>query len=198
MLRKTFLVYLVLSVFAINSSYAQETVSKQAAPQKQEASQKTEVSQKKEKITVSQEIVKKDFPSYNYTLKQLIAEADKNLKKVNFELQGKETEEEARKHFDEGNRLYKEGELAAAKKEWQKALKLTDDPQMKKYIRGSEKKAKQAQDQQKRQELEQKRAEKKQQEALEKQKRAQEKAQLKAQKDAQRQKEKLERQKKLA
>jgi len=86
---------------------------------------------------------------YTYNLEELSKKAEKNIKKVNKKLEerkeeerNKERELEAREHFEKGNALYDRNKFQEAKKEWQKALSITKDPKMQKYIKKSKKKAK--------------------------------------------------------
>ncbi|MCK4946873.1 MAG: hypothetical protein KAS46_00720, partial [Candidatus Aureabacteria bacterium] len=108
-------------------------------------------------LNYAQEDLNKDDISFgktktrNYTLnlKQLIKETEKNIKKVENEIEegkindrNRKREDEVKKHFEKGNILHKEGKLKEAKKEWQKALKISKDPEMKGYIKESAKRAK--------------------------------------------------------
>jgi len=86
---------------------------------------------------------------YTYSLKQLIEEAKKNIKKIDEELEKREIEKrnrereaKAREYFEKGKSLYKVGKLKEAKQAWQKTLEITKNPEMKDYIKKSEKKAK--------------------------------------------------------
>ena len=90
----------------------------------------------------------KQDKGYTYNLKQLMEQTEKNIEKVDEKLKEQEIEKEnqkreteAREHFEKGNTLYEGGKLKEAKKEWQRALEITKDPQMKDYVRDSEKKA---------------------------------------------------------
>jgi len=94
-----------------------------------------------QEIAIKSENVKELLPSYSYNLKRLIREAERNLKKVTEEIKEKElldknqeAENLVRGHFEKGNLLHQEGKLEEAKKEWQKVLDITKDPEMKKYI----------------------------------------------------------------
>lgn len=89
----------------------------------------------KEKIEISPEAVEKKMSSHAFNLKQLIKEAEKNIKKVDTQIRNQEREVTVRQHFEKGNQLYQEGKLKEAKKEWQEALSITKDPEMKEYIR---------------------------------------------------------------
>ena len=82
--------------------------------------------------------------AYSLNLKQLIEESKRNIRKVDKELRerdirnrNKEREKRARKHFEAGNAFYKEGKLKEAKAEWMKVLEITNNPQMKSYIKKS-------------------------------------------------------------
>ena len=127
-------------------------------------------------MVVSQKMTEKEVPSYGYSLKRIIKEAKKNLKKVDGKLkeqeilkEKQEKEELTRQHFDKGNLLYKEGKYEEAKKEWQKALEITKDPEMRSYINQSKRRAR-----------EERIAERKAQKELERQKKAEERAMKKA------------------
>jgi len=85
---------------------------------------------------------------YTYDLEELSQKAEKNIKKVNKKLKEKKAEElnkkkelEAKEYFEKGNAFYEEDEFEEAKKEWQKALSITRDPKMRKYIKESKKRA---------------------------------------------------------
>lgn len=94
-----------------------------------------------ESVDVSADIVEKELAEYHYTLKELIEHAKKNIEKVEkeMELQKKEQENrerelKARQSFEEGNALYDAGQHKEAVSAWQKALEITHDPKMKKYV----------------------------------------------------------------
>lgn len=108
-----------------------------------------QVSDEKTIGEVDSGVAAKETPSYSLNLKQLMKEAEKNIEKIDGELKKQEAEEEnkkkeieAREHFDKGNQLSNQGDLKGAKEEWQKALDITKDPEMKDYIRTSESRAK--------------------------------------------------------
>jgi tetratricopeptide (TPR) repeat protein len=78
---------------------------------------------------------------YTYNLKNLIEVAEKNIKKVDneimqVEIRKRNEEREALivAYFERGNQLYKEGKLKEAKQEWEQAVSISKDPEMKKYI----------------------------------------------------------------
>lgn len=86
---------------------------------------------------------------YTLSLKELIRQSQENIEKVDAEIENqkiaKENEEReslARAYFQKGNALYKQGKLKEARDQWQKALDLTNHPEMKDYIRQSDNKAK--------------------------------------------------------
>jgi len=92
-----------------------------------------------------------DTPEAGYTLslKELAEKARENIKKVDQELAKQETERQnqereahARQFFEEANALYAQGDIEGARELWQKALDITQDPQMSGYIKESERKAK--------------------------------------------------------
>ena len=142
------------------------------------------------KMPVKKESVEKNMPSYSLSLKQMIEQAKKNIKKVDDEIRVRGNEEKAREHFDKGNQLYKSGDLAGAKEEWEKALKLTDDPKMKNYIKRQEKNE--------REEMEkQERAAKEKQRKLDEAKKEKEKAAREAKREAERKQKEAEKQARL-
>ncbi len=78
---------------------------------------------------------------YNVSLRALIEQARENVEKVDGELKKQELERRIRQraagireHFERGNVLYKEGKLKEAKQAWQKALEISEDPELKDYI----------------------------------------------------------------
>lgn len=85
---------------------------------------------------------------YTLSLKELIRQSQENIEKVDAEIENqkiaKENEERealARAYFEKGNTLYKQGKLKEARDQWQKALDLTNHPEMKDYIRQSDREA---------------------------------------------------------
>jgi len=89
-----------------------------------------------------------EMKGYNYNLKELLKEVEQNLKEVDKKLKEEEVkklneqrEVEIRKYFEKGNQLYKQGDLKGAKQQWQKALEISKDPQMRNYIKEAESKA---------------------------------------------------------
>ncbi len=102
-----------------------------------------------QEIEIKTQEVERKIPSYSYNLKELIKEAEKNLKKVDEEIrkrdvlkENREKEKIAIEHFEKGNRLYQEGNLDEAKKEWKNVMEISKDPDMKDYIFKAERRAK--------------------------------------------------------
>lgn len=107
-----------------------------------------ETSDTKSSIEIKPENIEKSVPSYNLSLKKLIEEAEKNIKKIDGDIKereilkrNQEREDSAREHFEKGNRLYAEGKAEEAREEWQKSLDITKDPEMREYVRKSEERA---------------------------------------------------------
>ena len=85
---------------------------------------------------------------YRYNLKRVLGDIEENFKKADEKIEqagikkrNEEREAKIIEHFERGNTFYKEGKLKEAKKEWQKALVVSKDPEMKDYIRKSVKRA---------------------------------------------------------
>ena len=84
---------------------------------------------------------------YDRSEKEKDRSREKQLKedidKLAYERAGEKEKREtmARLYFEKGNVLYKEGKLKEAREQWQKALDLTTCPNMKDYIRQSDRKA---------------------------------------------------------
>ena len=153
-------------------------------------------------VMINEEVIKEEMPSYSYDLKQLIREAEKNIKKAEEKIKEKaeykekqQREVRAREHFEKGNTLYKEGKYKKAKKEWQQALDITKDPSMQDYIKTSEQKAREEEQarkaaerealrKQREQERAKAKAEREKQRQLEKQKREEERARKAAEREA--------------
>jgi hypothetical protein len=102
----------------------------------------------KDKIEIKGDAIEKSIPSYRMRLKDILKEAEENIKKVDKELKSQEVvarnrEREAKvaEAFEKGNQLYKNGKLEEAKEEWKKALGISKDPEMRGYIEEAERKA---------------------------------------------------------
>jgi len=110
----------------------------------------------KEKVVVDAELIEKAAPSYKMRLKDIIAQAEANIKVVDKEIEqenvaarNQEREAKVKELFEKGNVLYKEGQIKEAKEQWKGALDITKDPEMRGYIEEADRKAR-AEDQAKR------------------------------------------------
>lgn len=81
---------------------------------------------------------------YTVDLRKLLREAEENVKKVDGELNKKKTVELNKKRevlirecVERGRAFYKEGRLKKADEEWRRALEISQDPDMKDYVRDS-------------------------------------------------------------
>jgi tetratricopeptide (TPR) repeat protein len=91
---------------------------------------------------VSSSVFAQGRESYTYNLEELVEKAKQNIEKINEQLEEKQhkskmkqKEELAREYFKEGQRLYEQGRLKEAKEKWQKVLELTENPEMKEFIK---------------------------------------------------------------
>jgi len=98
----------------------------------------------KQKIEINPQEIEK-IPAYKLSLKQLIQEAQKNIKKAEEKIKQQKFLEKNKakellvcQHFERGNLLYRQGKYEEAKKEWFEAIKITEDPAMKEYIKNLE------------------------------------------------------------
>lgn len=87
---------------------------------------------------------KKEEEGYIVNLRDLIEKSKKRIEQVNGKLdeQAKRSrnlqrEEKAREYYQKAMRLFEEGELTAAQELWEKAVKITEHPEMKDYVRES-------------------------------------------------------------
>ena len=119
--KNSFFILAFTVIFSLGSSYAEE--------------------QTRESVEVSDSVIEKNVPAYKMSLTRLIEEAEKNLQRVDAQIKNQEKEKLARELLEEGNSLYKTGDLENAQKKWKEALKITKDPSFKKYIKESEKQA---------------------------------------------------------
>jgi len=129
---KIILYIIFTAIIASYCSHAQELTSVQPTPLK--------------KIEISEKIIEKELPFYRYSIKELIEEVEKNIKKaekgiVDEKLREKNLDRELaiRKHYIEGMYLYKHGKLEESRKEFLKALEISQDPEMEGYIKKSAK-----------------------------------------------------------
>ena len=102
----------------------------------------------KERETVSSETIEKAIPSYRMRLKEILKEAEENIKKVDRDIkeaeiykQNQERERQVAEAFKRGNQLYKDGKLEDAREEWNNALGISKDPEMRGYIEETARKA---------------------------------------------------------
>jgi len=171
------LVYIIAGVFLLPSTpaFAQEKSGKTNQEQKQmqeiepKPSQEEKLQEGQESVQKLRYQVKPKIKSYTYNLKRLLEQIEENIKKVNEKIKeaeirkrNEEREAKIREHFERGNALYKEGKLKEAKREWQRALEISEDPEMRDYIREAEKRARE-------EELARKKEEKERQRRLRKQ-----------------------------
>ena len=128
-----------------NSSRQKETV---AAPVSEPAPVKETTQFIKDKTEVKAETIEKTIPSYRMRLKDILKEAEENIKKVDQEIEqqkvgerNKEREARVKEAFERGNALYKEGKSKEARAEWKKALDISKDPEMRGYLEAADKKS---------------------------------------------------------
>ena len=125
--------------------FSQETTAGKNSQQKQiasEASLNIETPQApKDRVDIKSDVVERSIPSYRMRLKNILKEAEENIKKVNKELseqeimaRNQEREAKVAQAFESGNQLYKEGKLKEAKEEWNRALSISKDPEMRGYV----------------------------------------------------------------
>ena len=129
MIRPLF-ISMIITAIAACAGYGQDA-SKEAASSGPEAV----------KVTVDNTIIEKRTASYSKSLKEIVREAEANLKKVDQELQKQQAARTIRESAAKGDELYKEGKLEEAKEEYKKAVDLSKEPAVKKHIKESERKA---------------------------------------------------------
>ena len=100
------------------------------------------------KIDIKSDAIGKSIPSYRMRLKDVLKEAEENIKKVDKELSEQEIlarnqkrEAQVVEACEHGNQLYKEGKLKEAKGEWDRALSISKDKEMRGYIEEAVRKA---------------------------------------------------------
>ncbi|MDI6758253.1 MAG: hypothetical protein QMD94_01040 [Candidatus Omnitrophota bacterium] len=130
--------------FSRISSFAQEETQPKTAQGKAVPLESGQV----EKAEVGSYVTEKAMPSYNLSLKQIIEEAKKNIKKVDEKIRegeifkrNQEREIKIRQYFDQGNLLFEQGKLKKARENWDKVLQIINEPEMKDYIQKEEKTA---------------------------------------------------------
>lgn len=89
---------------------------------------------------------KKDQEGYILNLKDLIEESKKKIEKVDDKLQeqaklrrNQQREEQAREYYNKARRLFDEGNYEEAQDLWNKAIRITEHPEMKDYVSESSK-----------------------------------------------------------
>lgn len=112
-----------------------------AAALKEKPAEEKAAEEEKIKIEISEREINSRVPSLKNNLKDIIRDADANIKRIDNVLKAEESERGAREHFVKGNSLYKEGKFEEAEKEWNTALGLAKDPEFRKGIRGCLKRA---------------------------------------------------------
>jgi len=87
---------------------------------------------------------KKAEEGFTVNLKELIKQSKKKIEQVDKKLKDQarrrrnlQREEKAREYYEKAKRLFEEGKFKEAKEIWQKAIKITEHPEMKGYIRES-------------------------------------------------------------
>ncbi len=92
--------------------------------------------------------IKPEIKGYTYNLKRLLEQAQASINKVKEDIKRSEIEQrneqrEARviEYFEIGNQLYAAGKLKEAEEEWRKAIEISQNSEMKDYIREAEKRA---------------------------------------------------------
>lgn len=99
------------------------------------------VEEEKIKIEISEKEIDARVPSYKKNLKEIIRDADANIKRIDSQLKAEDNERGAKEHYDKGNAFYNEGKFEDAGKEWNSALGLAKELEFRKRIRGSLKRA---------------------------------------------------------
>ncbi len=112
------------------------------------AKEETADTQKRDSSKKAQYRTTPEIKGYTYNIKRLLEQIEENLQRVDEEIKeaeirkrNEEREAKVIEYFERGNAFYKEGKLKEAKKEWQRALKISKDPEMKDYIKKAEKRA---------------------------------------------------------
>jgi tetratricopeptide (TPR) repeat protein len=123
--------------------FAQEETHLQSSQIKDLASLESE---QVEKAEFGLEVTEKVMPSYGLSLKEIIEEAKKNIKKVEERMReqeifkrNQEREIKIRQYFKQGNLLFEQGKLKEANEAYNKVLRIIKEPEMKDYIQKTEK-----------------------------------------------------------
>ena len=87
--------------------------------------------------------------SYIYDLKKLVEKSKENIKRVNEKIKEQAIykrnllrEGKAREYYERAARLFEEGRVNEARDLWEKSIRITEHPEMKDYIKESEKRFK--------------------------------------------------------
>src|SRR3989338_6064435 len=87
--------------------------------------------------------------SYIYDLRKLVDKSKENIKRVNEKIKEQAIykrnqlrEEKAREYYERAVMLFEEGKVDEARDLWEKSIKITEHPEMKDYIKGSERRFK--------------------------------------------------------
>jgi len=96
----------------------------------------------KDIVEVDSQIIKDEIPYYKTSLKQLLQDAEKNIKKIDKDIADqqfldtyKEKADTIREYIAKANNLKKEGNLQEAKRYYKMALEISKEPEMKKYMK---------------------------------------------------------------
>jgi len=91
----------------------------------------------------------KDKEGYVVNLKDLIKKSKKKIEQVNNKIKdqarmrrNQQREEKAKEYYNKAMSLYQDGKLKEAQQLWEKAIKITEHPEMKGYVRESVRRAK--------------------------------------------------------
>ncbi|MCM8760829.1 MAG: hypothetical protein NC938_07575 [Candidatus Omnitrophica bacterium] len=126
---KILVITTVMCAFALGSVWAQGT----SEGSRQESANQV-------RLEVSDKILDKDLPSYKTNLKEIVREAEYNLKRIDGTLRERDNEKIAKEKFERANELVKEGKFEEAKNEYEAAKKLTTNMDFKRTIKESEQK----------------------------------------------------------
>ena len=96
----------------------------------------------KDIVEVDSQIIKDEIPYYKTSLKQLLQDAEKNIKKIDKDIADqqfldtyKEKADTIREYIAKANNLKKEGNIQEAKRYYKMALEISKEPEMKKYMK---------------------------------------------------------------
>jgi hypothetical protein len=120
-------------------SSEQKPVVEQAAEEALVEGQPAE--EEKIKIEVSEKEIDTRVPSLSNNLKDIIRDAEANIKRVDDQLKAEDDERGAKERYDKGTAMYNEGKFEEAGKEWNAALGMAKELEFRKRIRGSLKRA---------------------------------------------------------